>query len=204
MAKILILKYGNLLLAVIAFFVILLDVELCKTFTNISYSIIAAELFYLIDVYLPHRYKKKTFRKVIKHKLFLLVESLRLCREVVVKFDFNDINRKKYVERFSKCNLNEKCSIGQTTKLEYINLKKGQIASIISSLLLHSQYLELTEYEILVKILDSPFLKEEIIAIDYNVPDDLLANYNDNQMKMGESIYDNYEMSKKLINYENN
>lgn len=204
MAKKFILKYGTLLFTIIAFIVIILDTKFCKTCTNICYSIVAAGLFYFINVYLPHRNKKKTLRKVLNHQLLILVESLRLCREVVVKFDFNDINRKEYVERFSKCNLNEKCSIGQTTKLEYINLKKGQIASIISSLLSHSLYLELTEYEILVKILDSPFLKEEIIAIDYNVPNDLLANYNDNQMKMGESIYDNYEMSKKLINYENN
>ena len=149
-------------------------------------------------------YKKKAYRKLVKHQLFLLVESLRLCREIAVKFNMNEINRNEYIEIFSRCNLNERRQTGRLTILEYINLKKENIRAIITSLLSQSQFLEFIEYETLIKILDSPFLMEEIIAIDDNLPDILLTNYYNNQRKIGESIYDNYQMSRKIINYENN
>ena len=199
-----ILGHSCLILFIITFLVIIVDANFGETCTNICYSIIAAGLFYFFDVYIPYMYKKKAYRKLVKHQLFLLVESLRLCREIAVKFNMNEINRNEYIEIFSRCNLNERRKTGRLTILEYINLKKEKIRAIITSLLSQSQFLEFIEYETLIKILDSPFLREEIIAIDDNLPDSLLTNDYNNQRKIGESIYDNYQMSIKIINYENN
>ena len=187
-----------ILVLVALLFIILFNTELCATCANICYSIVAAGIFYYVDVRLPKHYNKRAYKNIISHQLLLIVETLRLCREVVVKFDFNIKSRNEYVEIFSKYNLHEKSFSRQLTILEYINIKKEQARSIIISLLSYSQYLDFEEQKILLKILDTPFFKNDIIAIDYNVPDNLLENKYNNQKEIGESIYDNYELAKNF------
>lgn len=187
-----------ILVLVALLFIILFNTELSETCANICYSIVAAGIFYYVDVRLPKQYYKRAYKNIISHQLLLIVETLRLCREVVVKFDFNIKNRDEYVEIFSKYNLHEKSFSRQLTILEYINIKKEQARSIIISLLSYSQYLDFEEQKILLKILDTPFFKNDIIAIDYNVPDNLLENKYNNQKEIGESIYDNYELAKNF------
>lgn len=187
-----------ILVLVALLFIILFDTELSATCANICYSIVAAGIFYYVDIRLPKQYNKRAYKNIISHQLLLIVETLRLCREVVVKFDFNIKSRNEYVEIFSKYNLHEKSFSRQLTILEYINIKKEQARSMIISLLSYSQYLDFEEQKILLKILDTPFFKNDIIAIDYNVPDNLLENKYNNQKEIGESIYDNYEMAKNF------
>lgn len=187
-----------ILVLVALLFIILFNTELSVTCANICYSIVAAGIFYYVDVRLPKQYNKRAYKNIISHQLLLIVETLRLCREVVVKFDFNIKSRDEYVEIFSKYNLHEKSFSRQLTILEYINIKKEQARSMIISLLSYSQYLDFEEQKILLKILDTPFFKNDIIAIDYNVPDNLLENKYNNQKEIGESIYDNYELAKNF------
>ena len=194
-------KNGWLLLVIIALLVIcFLQISLIDKIVNICYSIVAAGIFYFIDVYLPTNRKKKLYRNVINNQLFIVVESLRCCREVIVRYSLEDVVKSNYVDLFSEFNLNEKKDdTSKLTVLEYLNFKKEIVRSTITSLLCCHEYLELSEYEKLIKIIDSPFFNENIVAIDYNLPESMSGIYYNNQRRIGESIYDNYEVAKELI-----
>lgn len=198
-------KNGWWLLVIIAFLVICFsEKKFDDKILNISYSIVAAGIFYFIDVYLLTKRKKKLYRNVINHQLFIVVESLRLCREVIVRYNLNNITKGDFVKHFLEFDLNEKMDdISELTVLEYINTKKEITRSMITSLLCCHEYLELKEYDTLIKIIDSPFFKEDLIAKNYNLPESMQKYDYNNQQRFGESIYDNYEFAKILYNHEN-
>ena len=84
-------------------------IELSVILINISYSILAAFLFYLIIDVIPTRKRTKIIRNRITRQFVRVKEEIRLCKSVLSPFDldkYDSLNRNEYVAEFETLDLN--------------------------------------------------------------------------------------------------
>ena len=193
------------ILAVVSLcYVIYCNVDNCSNvFENISYSIIAAMIFYIITDYVPFRRKKKAIRRLIDAQLGKLYNDIENCKKIIISpYSFKPKTYKdsnEYADDFDNVNLEEKGFIdsSQTRKL-YLESYKTQIVNTITNILNFDFYLSNKELNNLTDILNSSFIAHQICPKNFDLTDDELASYPNNQREIGESIYKIHELIKEI------
>lgn len=177
-------------------------IELSVILINISYSILAAFLFYLIIDVIPTRKRTKIIRNRITRQFVRVKEEIRLCKSVLSPFDldkYDSLNRNEYVAEFETLDLNTKyISKNGIIIKDYLENHKHKIEFILNQILEYNQYLNNTELNLINDILNSTFLLYNIRPINYDLPNELICTYPNNQRGIGESIYDISELIKQV------
>lgn len=169
---------------------------------NISYSILASFVFYLIiDVY-PSCKRTKIMRGRILRQFRRIKEEFRLCKSVVSPFvldSCDSLKRDEFVTEFEKLDLNlGYMSDKGISKKEYLESHKDRIEFLLNQVLEYHKYLNGEELKIINDLLVSPFLLNSIQPINRDLPDELIAYYPNNQREIGESIYDMSKLVKQI------
>ena len=175
------------------------SVEIIK---NISYCIIAAFIFYLIIDYIPYVKKKKLMRIRIQSNLSNLKEHIRLCKESITMFSFENKtykNSEDYADYFYNTDLKELGFIKASQTIEsYLESHKEHIINISSSLLdLHS-YLSNKELNNLISIINSDFITQPLFPQNHGLTNEDKESYTNNQREIGRSIYEIYKLIKEI------
>lgn len=168
---------------------------------TLSYSIIGANLFYLLNEYLPSLSKRYVTQKHVERQLRIIKEQLRLLVEVDLHpfaFEPKDIVKDNYVAEFENTNLHESAPFNKNiSKEDFINKRKNLIAKISSELL--SSYLNILTREqlnFLDKILKSTFVN--IVLSPALWTSNHVPIGDDNQKEISESIYELYKYSRSF------
>ena len=172
--------------------------EINTIIVNLSYSLLAATIFHVVINYLPEYFRNKIMREKINLNLERIKYLIQQCVSDIdlYSFHFNiKIPSKEiFIKQFSNKDLTPPCDY--LTLLKRNNL---EINSLIDFLLIISEFLSDDEIRTLFKIKDSLFLTTPIDPKDYiqNEYGTQIETPN-NQEKIAESIYDIYELIKKL------
>jgi hypothetical protein len=170
---------------------------------SLSFSYLAAAIFYLVLNYIPERPRRKASRAYIELQLRDIQEYLRQLVEFVpTLFSFE---RKKYTietlaEAYEQLDFYNK-PFGKLTLHEYVESYRANISSISDSLMSsYSQYMTYHEIEYIETILDSYFIRNKLVPMDFSIPNKDQCKYADafgvNQREYGESIYKIYHFRK--------
>lgn len=164
---------------------------------TISYSYIAAAIFYFIVNYCPFKLKEKTLRSLLNHKILTIKELLRLSWSIVLPpFDLSSKTYSKieYCQLFSSTDLYEKYPLSDgKTKYDCLNELKNKINEECNAILLFGEYLEDEQFTFVTNVVKSTFVNSELKPNNREG-----NNYNCNQDKVGDDIYTLYEASKKI------
>ena len=183
----------------------LLEQDYSNIFVNVSYSLVAAAIFYVVIDYLPLIRKKKMVRTLIDVKISKLCEYIRLCKNTISNpFDFNSKeykNSEEYADAFEALDLTEKWGIDSNasqTRKSHLDFYKKEMLECIISLLNYSEFLSEIQLNNLILIKSSVFLTQPICEINRNIPKDMIYSYPNNQRDIGESIYKIDELMKEI------
>jgi hypothetical protein len=171
---------------------------------SLSFSYLAAAIFYLVLNYIPERPRRKASRAYIEYQLWDIQENLRQLVEFVpTPFSFE---RKKYTietlaEAYEQLDFYNK-PFGKLTLHDYVESYRANISSISYCLMSsYSQYMTSREIEYIEAILDSYFIRYKLVPKDFSIPEEDQCGYYGaigvNQREYGESIY-------KIYSYNSN
>ena len=173
--------------------------EINEIIVNISYSYIAATIFYFVMDYLPNLHRKKIMRRKIKSYLVQMKVSILQCIKDINLYNFIQpsqiLSRKDFIKQFSSKDLTLPCdylSILQRNKIE-LNL-------LVDFLLTIQNFLSDKEFYNLLIIKDSLFLTQSIRPIDYIETEhgERIECPENNQEEIAKSIYDIYELIQQI------
>lgn len=175
----------------------------CVIFKNVSYSIIAAFVFYIVIDYIPFARKKKIMRVLIDAQFSNLYEHIYHCvNGIISPFAFNP---KKYTDKddftndFYGIDLEENVEIfSSKNRKSYLESNKEHIKNIIEKLLDLHPYLSYKELDNISHIINSSFIKKPILPRKIDLPEEYIDSYPNNQKEIGESIYEIYELIKEI------
>lgn len=175
----------------------------CTIIKNVSYSIIAAVIFYIIIDYIPFVRKKKIMRAFIDMEFSKLYGHINQCvNGIISPFSFNPKtykDKEDYVNDFYSVDLEEKGFISPLqTRKSYLESHKGKIIECSTSILNYREFLSEKELDCLTFIRSSAFLTQILSPRNFDLPDELIDTYPNNQREIGESIYEIYELIKDI------
>ena len=175
----------------------------CTIIKNVSYSIIAAYIFYVTMDYIPFVRKKKIMRNLIDMQLSKLYGIVYDCiNGVISPFSLNPKiykDKEDFANDFYSANLEEKIEkFTSNTRKSYLELNKGKIIEYSISILNYREFLSEKELDSLTLIRSSAFLTQILSPRNFDLPDNLIDTYPNNQREIGESIYEIYELMKEI------
>lgn len=175
--------------------------EINEVLVNLSYSYLAAVLFYWVTDRIPNCYKKNKIKMRLKSKFNRIKEDIRRSKEVITPFNLQqdkELSQIEFIEQFMQKDLEDKCYFSKSTRIiEYLESLKKDIIFNIEYLLTYNGYLTLEQYTLLLEILDNPYLIQRIIP-KIDVDKEYQSAWNDNQKEMGLSLYALYEKVRKV------
>ena len=170
----------------------------------LSYSLVAASIFYFLNEWLPMRYRRHVAQTHTKREMRQLRELLRLCTFSLYPFNFTpitDMPKEEFMNAVGRKDLTEPFLGGSSkTILEQLNKYRGKIIEISESLM-SSYYAVMSDdqLEVVSEILNSVFVANGIIPIDYNLSEEYRNCDSNNQWEVCGSIYDMYVKIVKLM-----
>ena len=166
----------------------------------LSYSYIAAAIFHLIVNVIPYRKRKKNITPFLRTQLFSIMERLRLCKTVIIPFEFNKVSKDEFCKKFSNENLHEKYEF-DNNKTKYTRLEELRFEVIdgVNVLLTYREYFDDDLFELLNKVLNSEFIINGIFPFP-DVDEKDRIGYDDNQSAIGRCIYDLHEHINHFLN----
>lgn len=202
--------------AVLASIVIIIDIELlpdCYRITidskadeindillTLSFSFLASALFYMLNVWLPNYYSRKTERLFILKLKQSIKDSLNDVTHKINPFDMNGFDEEKFVDAFANEDLNDCYPLNkQYSKKDFI-VSKVEVVSSCSKALLEKYSLQLTyeEIDFATSALSSFALRNTLKIKDSNIPEEFRNSFYDNQKEYGESLLKLYQKSKMI------
>ena len=174
---------------------------------NLSYSFMAAYIFYILNDRLPMRSRRRVAKTYVKREMRQLKELLRLCMSSLCPSLplATELTKEEFLSKAGKKDLNDKTFSKSKTIFDQLNIYKEKITEISESLL--SSYYNVMndeQMEFVNELLNSYFVANIIVPIDYNVPDEYIDSYPNNQQEVCESIYYSYQKIRKLVIDEEN
>ncbi|MBQ5981360.1 MAG: hypothetical protein IJL54_04225 [Prevotella sp.] len=162
---------------------------------TLSYSYTAAYVFYFLHDWLPMRFRRRIAQNYVEREMRQLKEFLRLCMLLLYPFSSiseTDLSKDKFMEIAGRKNLMAPSIIGSKTILEQLNIYKQRITDI-SETLMSSYYDAMNDKHIkfVYELLNSCFISNKITPIVFDLPDEYIDSYPNNQWDVCESIYDN-------------
>lgn len=162
---------------------------------TLSYSYTAAYLFYFLQDWLPMRFRRRIAKNYVEREMRQLKELLRLCMLLLYPFSSiskSDLSKEKFMKIAGRKDLMDTSFIGSKTIIEQLNIYKKEITKISESLM--SSYngaMSDKEIKFVDGLLNSCFIANNISPINFELPDEYIDSYPNNQWEVCESIYDN-------------
>lgn len=173
--------------------------EINEIIVNISYSYIAATIFYFVMDYLPNLHRKKIMRRKIKSYLVQIKVSILQCIKDINLYNFIQpsqiLSRKDFIKQFSSKDLTLPCDY-----LTILQRNKIELNLLVDFLLTIQNFLSDKEFHNLLNIKDSLFLTQSIRPIDYIETEhgERMECPGSNQEEIANSIYVIYELIKEI------
>ena len=161
---------------------------------TLSYSYTAAYFFYFLHDWLPLRFRRGIAQNYVKREIRHLKELLRLCMLLLYPFSSlseTDLSKDKFMEIVGRKDLNSPSIIGSKTIIEQLNIYKKEI-TVISENLMSSYNSAMSDKQIKIvdELLKSYFIANSILPINFELPEEYIDSYPNNQWDVCESIYD--------------
>ncbi len=161
-------------------------------FLQISYSILASCIIYLVTVILPNHIREERDIRISQPMFYTIVESLRLCIDAVKHFASigeGAMTKEEFIAIWNKQDLQiTSISTFGKTITEHIEVKMNLIHENIISLL-SLRNLPEGYYDVIQEIYLSYVIQNKL------QPDYFLESYNENnQQQFGESLYEVYRI----------
>lgn len=161
---------------------------------TLSYSYTAAFFFYFLHDWLPLRFRRGIAQNYVKREIRHLKELLRLCMLLLYPFSSlseTDLSKDKFMEIVGRKDLNSPSIIGSKTIIEQLNIYKKEI-TVISENLMSSYNSAMSDKQIKIvdELLKSYFIANSILPINFELPEEYIDSYPNNQWDVCGSIYD--------------
>ena len=173
--------------------------EINSIIVNLSYSYLAAVIFYIIVNYLPQIHRHKIMRHMIKSYLIRMKNTMQRCIKGINLYSLKQNekfpSKEHFIKQFGEKDLAPPC--------DYLNIlerNRLEINLLMDFLLTVQEFLSDNEVRMLLKLKDSMFLTQPLRPKDYVEGDngEKCEIPGSNQIEMAESIYDVYEQLIKL------
>lgn len=174
------------------------------TLESLSFSYLAAAIFYILNEYIPQRRKNKVYADHIKRQIISIKEYIRQIVYSIepFKMDENKYTLQTFAKTFADKDLKTKLMDGQTDLESYINKRRELVETLCDQLLSsYGNVMSYKEINYINTILKSDFICNQLVPIDFNVPEQYISSYPNNQRTIGNSIFNLYELGKD-IKYE--
>ena len=174
--------------------------EINEIILNLSYSYLAAYIFYIVVEWLPSLKRKSVIKSYIKYHISKIREHISICTNIQYRFAYLGQENKPYIGykpyKSRKVFVRE-FGAKELHGLELLESSRAQIKIFVESALFFQEYLSEKELDNLLKIKESLFMKESIRPIEYTI-DEQRTEIPNNQRDMARSIYDIYELIKAI------
>ena len=165
-----------------------------KLLLNIMYSLFAASLFHVFTVQLPFYKKRAAVRVTLNLQLSELQNEINYMRFSLNPFFDEPIkNKPDFIVWFESKDLSEPFLLGITKNAninDYLNEERFKLKGILYQILDNQDYLRHKELDCILRVLTSDFITKDLVAINYNVDENMRINLWDNQRQIGASIFD--------------
>lgn len=172
--------------------------EINEIILNLSYSYLAAYMFYIVMNWLPGLRRKSIVKSYTKYHLLKIREHISICTNSQHLYALSGRksyagyapyqSREEFIAEFGEA---------QLLNLDIIESSRVKIKQLVDSILIFVEYLSEEELENLLKVKESLFLKESIRPIEY-ADEEQKTEIPNNQRDMAESIYHIYELIKVI------
>lgn len=170
---------------------------------TLSYSYTAAYLFYFLHDWLPMRYRRRIAQNYVEREMRQLKELLRLCMLLLYPFSSiseTDLSKDKFMEIVGRKDLMAPSIIGSKSIIEQLNIYKKDITDISESLMSsYNDAMSDKEIKFVDGLLNSCFIANNISPINFDLPDEYIDSYPNNQWDICESIYDNCKKAQCIV-----
>lgn len=170
---------------------------------TLSYSYTAAYLFYFLHDWLPMRYRRRIAQNYVERGMRQLKELLRLCMLLLYPFSSiseTDLSKDKFMEIVGRKDLMAPSIIGSKSIIEQLNIYKKDITDISESLMSsYNDAMSDKEIKFVDGLLNSCFIANNISPINFDLPDEYIDSYPNNQWDICESIYDNCKKAQSIV-----
>lgn len=173
-----------------------------KSVTAISYSILAASIFYLINEFWPQLTRREIIQKQIQQCLKNIEQDLKFLISLPRPFPLLDIRPKiteytedSYVSEFCELNLLKRSNPDALSLEEVINRTRREIKENCHQLMIsYNSNMSAKELMYIDKVLSSNFITHSLTPIIFDLPPQELIQYPSNQRFVGQSIYQLYSL----------
>ncbi len=170
---------------------------------TLSYSYTAAYIFYFLHDWWPMRFRRRIAQNYVEREMRQIKELLRLCICLLYPFSSiseTDLSKDKFMEIVGQTDLMEPSFVGSKTIIEQLNTYKKEITGISESLM--SSYkgtMSRKEIKFIDQLLNSFFIANNINPINFELQDEYIDIYPNNQLNVCESIYHMYKKAQSII-----
>lgn len=169
---------------------------------NLSYSILAAVIFYIFIDVIPFYTKRKKVRQVLSIMISGIKSDIRDAKNAIYLPPFTNVAKTQndFVSDFENKDMMDAYCLGIygfKNLREFFNHNKVQIRNSIHNVLSYSEFLTDTEIKILADINSSKYINEHFFIKDFeNIKEhpDLYTN----QKEIGKSIFQISELISKI------
>ena len=170
---------------------------------TLSYSYAAAYLFYFLHDWLPMRYRRRIAQNYVEREMRQLKELLRLCMLLLYPFSSiseTDLSKDKFLAIVGRKDLMAPSIIGSKSIIEQLNIYKKEIIDISESLMSsYNSAMSDKQIKFVDELLNSCFIANNISPINFDLPDEYIDSYPNNQRDVCESIYDNSKKVQSIV-----
>ena len=167
---------------------------------NLSYSALAACFFEIIIHKITFWQDRRKFRIIIKTMFVELDSACQLLKNMVNPYSFTlcEISKSQFIEIGMEQDLEEQLFSNQK-KRECLEEKKEKIKKIVFGLLEYHAYMTSEEVSLLVRLLNCYLIRNPIISINFDIPENERTNVYDNQYEVLQSIFDIQNMVNVFV-----
>lgn len=171
---------------------------------NLSYSYIAACIFYFLTVKLPYWDMKEKCKTSLKKKMRLIESNYKACAESVLPFPKNlpnDVSKEGLVSIFKAISYFELCRLHilgyKNSVIDYISIKHKENRNLAKDLLEYKAWLNSETIVEIEKIRNSD-LSAIINSLNAPTLKDNMAKDEGCRKMLAEAVYDIWSVSKNL------
>ena len=175
-----------------------------EVITNLSYSYLAAYIFFILTVTLPHWTMKTKVSKALKSKMRTIESNYKACVESPIQFPkgmLPNICKEEAIENFKAVSYNQQCRLTgvQNTNISivgYIKLKHDENKRLATELLEYKPWLS-SETIAKIEEIRNSYLPSIIITLTGTIMKDQMDSDAGRKM-LAEYVYDLWALAKSI------
>lgn len=174
--------------------------EINDILLTLSFSFLASAVFYILNVWVPCYYSRKTDRQFVLKLKQSIKDSLSDATHKINPFNMNGFDEVKFVDMFANEDLNDSYPLNERYSKKDFVVGKLEVVYSCCEELLEKYSLQLTyeEMDFATSALSSFALQNALKIKDYNIPKEFRNSFDDNQKEYGESLLKLYQKSKMM------